>query len=65
MKVEYKTVNITFKKRWTNSELNTVELDQQINDVVSTGWALVSVSVSTLLGYPQSALCAFKKEMII
>jgi hypothetical protein len=65
MSMEYKTVNIKFKNRWTNSELNTDELDKAINDEGSTGWELVSVNISTLLGYPQSALCVYKKEKSI
>ena len=61
MSFEYKTVNIKFKNRWTNSELDTDELDQAINAAVSNGWEFVSVNISTLLGYPQSALCVYKK----
>jgi hypothetical protein len=59
---EYKTINFKFKKRWTNSELNTDELDKEINTQVTPEWQFVSVSISTLLGYPQSALCVYKKE---
>ncbi len=58
--MEYKTVNIKFKNRWTNSEVNTHELDEAINVEVSAGWKLVSVSISTLFGYPQSALCVYR-----
>tara|TARA_R110001606_G_scaffold276151_1_gene424340 strand:+ start:60 stop:320 length:261 start_codon:yes stop_codon:yes gene_type:complete len=62
MSREYKTINLKFKNRWTNSELNTEELDVAINAEASAGWDLVSVSISTLFGYPQSALCVYKKE---
>jgi len=62
MSFEYKTVNTKFKKRWTNSELDTDELDQAINAGLANGWEFVSVNISTLLGYPQSALCVYKKE---
>lgn len=63
--MEYKTINIKFKNRWTKSEIDTDELDREINGVVSTGWELVSVSIATLLGYPQSALCVYKKDKSI
>jgi len=59
--MKYKTVNITFKNRWTKSALNNEELDKAINDEASDGWELISVNILTLLGYPQSALCAYKK----
>jgi len=62
MNWEYKTVNVKFKNRWTRSELDTDELDKEINNQASVGWQLVNVSISTLLGYPQSALCVYKKE---
>jgi hypothetical protein len=62
MSREYKTINLKFKNRWTNTELNTEELDVAINAEASAGWDLVSVSISTLFGYPQSALCVYKKE---
>lgn len=62
MNKEYKTVNLKFKSRWTNSELNTEALDAAINAEASAGWDVVSVNVSTLFGYPQSALCVYKKE---
>jgi len=62
MNKEYKTINLKFKNRWTNSELNTEELDVAINTEASAGWDIVSVSLSTLFGYPQSALCVYKKE---
>ena len=65
MSWEYKTVNVKFKNRWTNSELDTDELDKAINSEVSTGWQFVSVNISTLIGYPQSALCVYKKEKSI
>jgi len=62
MSCEYKTVNLKFKNRWISSELNTDELDQAINAGVCDGWEFVSVNISTLFGYPQSALCVYKKE---
>jgi hypothetical protein len=62
MSREYKTINLKFKNRWTNTELNTEELDVAINAEACAGWDLVSVSISTLFGYPQSALCVYKKE---
>lgn len=62
MSKEYKTINLKFKNRWTNSELNTKELDVAINAEASSGWDVVSVSLSTLFGYPHSALCVYKKE---
>jgi hypothetical protein len=58
---EYKTVNLKFKKRWTNSELNTDELDGLTNAQATLGWHIVSVSIPSLFGYPQSALCVYKK----
>jgi len=63
MNREYKTINLTFKNRWTKSELNTDELDDAINAEAKIGWDVVSVSISTLFGYPQSALCVYKKEI--
>ncbi len=65
MSWEYKTVNMKFKNRWTNSELNTDDLDQAINSEESAGWQFVSISISTLVGFPQSALCVYKKEKSI
>jgi hypothetical protein len=62
MSNKYKTINLKFNNRWTNSELNTEELDVAINAEASAGWDVVSVSLSTLFGYPQSALCVYKKE---
>ncbi|XOV77597.1 MAG: DUF4177 domain-containing protein [Aestuariibacter sp.] len=62
MSVEYKTVALKFKNRWTRSDLNTEELDNAINSQVSAGWQFVSVSLTTFFGYPQSALCVYKKE---
>jgi hypothetical protein len=62
MSMEYKTINLKFKNRWTNSELNTDELDLAINAEASAGWEFVNVSISSLLGYPQSALCVYKKQ---
>ena len=62
MSMEYKTINLKFKNRWTNSELNTDELDLAINAEASAGWEFVNVSISTLFGYPQSALCVYKKQ---
>ena len=62
MIMEYKTINLKFKNRWTNSELNTDELDLAINAEASAGWEFVNVSISTLFGYPQSALCVYKKQ---
>lgn len=60
---EYKSVSLKFKKRWTNSDVNTEELDDEINRLAIDGLELVSVNVSTLFGYPQSALCVFKKRI--
>lgn len=65
MSIRYKTVNINFKNRWTKSEVNNDELDKAINDEASGGWELVNVSILTLLGYPQSALCEYMKEKSI
>jgi hypothetical protein len=62
MNWEYKTLNLKCKKRWTNSELNTDELDAVINAQATLGWHIVSVSISSLFGYPQSALCVYRKE---
>lgn len=62
MSFEYKSVNFKFKNRWTNSDVNTKELDEEINIQSSDGWEFVNVSITTLLGYPQSALCVYKKE---
>ncbi|MBA6264546.1 MAG: DUF4177 domain-containing protein [Colwellia sp.] len=62
MSKKYKTINLKFNNRWTNSELNTEELNVAINAEASAGWDVVSVSLSTLFGYPQSALCVYKKE---
>ena len=62
MSMEYKTISLKFKNRWTNSELNTDELDLAINAEASAGWEFVNVSISTLFGYPQSALCVYKKQ---
>jgi hypothetical protein len=59
---EYKTVNVLFKNRWTNLEVNSDELDEAINAQVSSGWQFVSLSIATLFGYSQSALCVYKKE---
>ncbi|MGB0938787.1 MAG: DUF4177 domain-containing protein [Colwellia sp.] len=61
MSFEYKSVNFKFKNRWTNSDVNTKELDEEINIQSSDGWEFVNVSITTLLGYPQSALCVYKK----
>jgi hypothetical protein len=62
MSWEYKSVQLKFKSRWTKSELNTAELDAAINAEAATGWDIVSVSISTLFGYPQTALCVYKKQ---
>ncbi|AGH44203.1 DUF4177 domain-containing protein [Paraglaciecola psychrophila] len=62
MNWEYKTVNLKFRKLWTNSELNTDELDAVINAQATLGWHIVSESISSLFGYPQSALCVYKKQ---
>jgi hypothetical protein len=62
MNWEYKKVNLKLKKRWTNSELDTDDLDAVINDQASLGWHIVSVSISSFFGYPQSALCVYKKQ---
>ncbi|MFT4810192.1 MAG: hypothetical protein ACI9LX_003555 [Paraglaciecola sp.] len=59
---EYKTVNLKFKKRWTNSELNTNELDGVINAKATLGWHIVNVNISSLFGYPQSALSVYEKQ---
>jgi hypothetical protein len=61
MSKKYKTINLKFNNRWTNSELNTEELNVAINAEASAGWDVVSVSLSKLFGYPQSALCVYKK----
>jgi len=63
MSREYKTINLAFKNRWTKSELNTDDLDDAINAEAKAGWDIVSINISTLFGYPQSALCIYKKEI--
>lgn len=62
MSKEYKTINLKFKNRWANSEVNTEELNVAINAEASAGWHVVSVSLTSFFGYPQSALCVYKKE---
>jgi len=61
MVMKYKTVNVKFKNRWTNSEVDTDELDKAINDEAFKGWEFVNVNIITLMGYPQSALCTYKQ----
>jgi hypothetical protein len=61
MRWEYKSVQIKFNSRWTKSELNTAELDAAINAEAIAGWDMVSVSIATFFGYPQMALCVYKK----
>jgi hypothetical protein len=58
----YKTINVRFAGRWTKRDVNTRELDDAINIQSDDGWHFVSISLCTFLGYPQSALCVFKKE---
>ncbi|MBU2863809.1 DUF4177 domain-containing protein [Reinekea forsetii] len=62
MNNKYKTINYKFKRRWFSSEVNTEELNNEINAQATNGWQFVSMSVVTLYGYPQSAVCVYKKD---
>lgn len=60
---QYKSEITKFNNRWTNTYVDTEQLDTEINLQAKQGWELVDVSITSLFGYPQSALCVYKREV--
>jgi hypothetical protein len=55
MSFEYRTVNLSFKNRWTNSGMYT-ELDDKLNCQAIAGLELLSVKASQLYSHSQSTV---------
>lgn len=56
MSVEYQSVNLSFKNRWTNSAMYTEKLDDKLNRQAIAGLELLSVKASKLYSHSQSTV---------